>query len=119
MGCCGASNSVGLAPKAAVLLGDDDGNPPRHLLVSDSSLIPNVPSGRTVYVKGSAVDQAIEEGKLKEAPKPGGRLNSKVTKWRVTIPSGEAYDFPSWASAKKYSDRNNGVMSIIQEETDG
>jgi len=113
--CCGATRAVGRLPGSAILLGEDDGNPPSYVRVVDPDLVPGVSTGSQIFVKGSSVAQAIEEGLLQDvsagAMRSGGR-----TIFRVHIPGDdEPKDFPVFATARSYAIRNGGRLEVVKE----
>ena len=112
--CCGASRAIGLRPQAAILLGEDDGSAARYVRVNDPDLIPNYSTGAQLYVKGSGVQPAIEEGKLIDVS--ATTLQSGGNMFRVTTPDGQQYDFTSYASARSYSVTNGGRIEIVPKE---
>lgn len=116
--CCGASRAVGLRPQQAFLLGEDDGSPPRYVRVNDSELFPGVGSPNQIYVKGTLVQQAIDEGKIEDVGSIAVRKRGK-TIFRVTLPDGSTHDFTAYATARSYSVRNGGKITVVQEDNDG
>lgn len=114
--CCGASRAAGHLPQTSFLLGEEDGSAPRYVRVHDTTLLPGAP--QQTYVRGSAVDQAIAEGKLEDVSSAALRTRSRgsATYFRVTLPNNEQHDFPAYATARAYAVRNDGVIAIISKE---
>lgn len=113
--CCGSSRAVGIRPQTALLLGDDDGSAPRYVRVKDPELLPGVTAGAQVFVRGTSVDQAIEEEKLEDVSRRMSRPKTK-TEFRVTLPDGTELDFPAYATAAGYSRRNNGTIRVVKKD---
>jgi hypothetical protein len=113
--CCGSARAAGLLPQTSFLLGQDDGSAPRYVRVVDASILPNAP--QYAYVRGSAVDQAIEEGKLEDVSATAiANRSTKRTKsiFTVTMPSGEVIEFDQYNPARTYSIRNGGSLAVIK-----
>ena len=113
--CCGASRAIGLRPQAAILLGEDDGSAARYVRVNDPDLLPSHSTGAQIFLKGSGVQQAIDEGKLVDAASPSLRKSSGNA-FRVTTPDGRQHDFPAYSTARSYAVTNGGRIEIIPKE---
>lgn len=108
-----------MAPRAAIILGEDDGAAPRYVKVLDGSLVNGVTAGAQVFMKGTALDQAIEEGKIEDVSRPVSRSrNGEVTTFRVHIPEQESRDFSAYIVARQYAARNGGTIEIIKKGPD-
>lgn len=111
--CCGSSRAVGIRPQTALLIGDDDGSNPRYVRVNDPELLPGVGVGGQVFVRGSAVQQAFDDGKIEDVSR-GNRSKTKTT-FRVTLPDGSKQDFAAYATANSYARRNKGTVMVVKE----
>lgn len=122
--CCGSSRAVGLRPNTAFLIGSDDGQAPRYVKFNDGDLVPNVPAGANRYVRGSGVDQAIEEGKIEDAGSSSvmSRQQGDVTLFVVTDKDGNVKKFLSYTVARQVAVRDGGAISVTvgkADEADG
>ena len=66
--CGGAIAAAGSAPHTAIVIGDNTGSPVR--VVASSSVASGVPTGRSVWVRGSGVQAFIDSGVFVAEPIP-------------------------------------------------
>lgn len=116
--CCGATRAVGRLPKSAILLGEDNGEPATYVKVNDAQLIPGAATGSQIYVRGSSVEQAIEDGLIEDVSVGASKRSRRKTIFRVTMPDGEKHDFKQFAPARSYSIRNGGKLEVVTEDPD-
>lgn len=111
--CCGSSRAAGKLPTNSYLLGDEDTRPARYVRVLDPDLLP-VQKG-VVYVRGTGVDQAIEDGLIEDAYIARQRTASTVTRFKVTKRDGSVEMFDQYQPARLYATREGGVITVVKE----
>lgn len=111
--CCGASRRAGKLPTNSYLLGDESDEPARFVRVLDPSVLP-VQKG-TVYVRGTGVQQALDDGLLEPAHVLRQQRQSTKTIFRVTLRDGSVEDFDQYQQARLYSTREGGQISVVKE----
>lgn len=111
--CCGASRRAGKLPTNSYLLGDEDAAPARFVRVLDPSVLP-VSKG-TVYVRGTGVQAAIDEGLIEDAHVLHQRRATTTTTFRVTKPDGTTEDFTQYQQARLYATREGGTIRVVKE----
>lgn len=111
--CCGSSRRAGRLPTNSYLLGDESDAPARFVRVLDDSVLP-VARG-TVYVRGTGVEKAIEEGLLEDAVALRQRRAASKTIFRVALPNGDTEDFPQYQSARLFATREGGTIRVVKE----
>src|SRR5690348_2804441 len=108
--CCGASRRAGRLPTNSYLLGDEDATPARFVRVLDASLLP-VSKG-TVYVRGTGVQQALDDGLIEDANAQRHRARATTTTFRVTKGDGTVEDFTQYQQARLYATREGGNITV-------
>jgi len=111
--CCGAGKRAGKLPTNSYLLGDEDATPARFVRVLDPSVLP-VSKG-TVYVRGTGVQSALDEGLIEDAHVLHQRRTTTKTTFRVTKPNGDTEDFDQYQQAHLYATREGGTIRVVKE----
>lgn len=111
--CCGAGRAAGKIPTNSYLLGEETDAAARFVRVLDSTILP-VSKG-TVYVRGSGVAQAIEDGLLEDASMVRQRAATTKTTFRVTLKTGEVENFDQYQQARMFATREGGQISVVKE----
>lgn len=110
--CCGAGKRAGKLPANSYLLGDETPSPARFVRVLDPTILP-VKSG-TVYVRGSGVEQAIEDGLIEDASVKRVKQGPTRTEFHVTQPNGEVEEFATYQQARVFSTREGGTIKVVK-----
>ena len=106
-----------MRPQTSFLLGEENDQGPRYVRINDHELINGAPAGSQRYVRGTAVDQAIEEGKLTDVSAAAmERRTGQVTKFKVTFKDGTTETYPSYAAARSVAITRDGSISVVQED---
>lgn len=111
--CCGSARAAGKLPTNSYLLGEEDTRPARYVRVLSPDVLP-VTKG-TVYVRGTGVDQAIEDGLIEDAYAMRQRQQTTKTTFRVTLRDGTVENFDQYQPARLYATREGGVITVVKE----